>query len=131
MDPLSTKPQDIVPAHLLEKRTYPRVPAVLPCSLEFNGDSVYSGHTVDLGLGGVCVRSRALLDAQGKQPMIGRRGILTLEMKLGGASTSMRVKCRIAQMYANGIGLSVRFEDLAEVDLKTLTDLLDAHEAGP
>jgi len=130
MEPLSVKPREIVPAHLLEKRTYPRVPAVLPCSLELNGESVYSGHTVDLGLGGVCVRSRALLDAQDKQPMIGRRGILTLQMKLGAANGSIRVKCRIAQMHANGIGLSVRFEDLAEVDLKALIDLLDAHDAG-
>lgn len=130
MERLTIRPWGNVPAHVLEKRTHPRVPAVLPCSLEINGGSLYSGHTLDLSLGGVCVRSRALMAQQDRPPMVGQRGILTLQMKKGGANSSIRVKCRVRHTHLNGIGLSVRFEDLAEVDLTALIDLLDAHDSG-
>lgn len=85
----------------------------------------HEGTTVDIGLGGAFVRTRAL-------PEVGQE--LTLHLESPSAWEALEIVCRVCWVSdgrdGTGQGFGVKFEELSEVQGRALYELLQATGFG-
>ena len=107
----------------VERRRFIRKNIRMPCSLAKPSGMMFSGNTKDVSLEGVLMESMAFMG--GACPVsIGDSGLLTLRFKMDGKEDSIKVRCLIAHISSNGVGIRIRTNDMIKKDQDKLGQII-------
>ena len=107
----------------MERRQHRRELITLPCFLELASGHSFQGYTQDIGLGGAFMRGHGFAH-KSRGAKVGELGVFTLHYKKYGKNASLRMRCHVAHVRPNGVGLRTSYEDLPEADRLSLEGIL-------
>lgn len=108
--------------HLTSKPTRIR----LKCTLQLISGKTYRGFTHEISLERLFMECQSATTGGGGKPKDGDQAIVTLYFVKQGEHLSIKTRCRIFQVLANGIAIIANFSDLSKEESDTLKFLLKA-----
>lgn len=107
----------------VERRRFVRKQIRMSCSFTKSSGMSYAGNTKDVSLEGVLMECMAFTGG-GCPVAPGDTGILTLRFKCDEKEDSIKVRCQVLHVSANGVGLRTRLNDLIKKDQDKLGQII-------
>lgn len=95
----------------IERRKFIRKRVRMSCALVMPSGMTFYGNTVDVSLEGICMESTAF--SSGGGPVNSSdSGLLNIRFRVGNKEDSIKARCQIMHVTANGVGLTIRYAEL-------------------